>query len=47
MHHSGRRESPIKMMGVFVVPFKGKKFGFVELRLLKPKMTAGRVVTVP
>ena len=41
-------DTPIKMMGVLVVTFRGKKFvDWYSLRVLKPKSTPGKVVVVP
>ena len=44
-----RGYSAIKETGVLVVPFRGflKIWGLVPLRVLKPKMTAARVVSIP
>ena len=38
--------SPIKVMGVLVLPFRGLICGLVSLSVLKPKMTATRVDTL-
>ena len=40
-----RGYSPIKVTGVLVVPFTG--LNLVPLRVVKPKMTAARVVSIP
>lgn len=39
--------SPIKITGVLIVPFRGKIIKLVPLMVLKPKMTATRVVAIP
>lgn len=40
-------DTPIEVTGVLVLPFRVEICGFVPLRVLKPKMTSSRVLTVP